>query len=151
MVLALAACTEEPADLTDPEGYARQLFDLSNEERVEQGEEPLVWSDCLAGKAEPRAKKTLTTAELEHELLTEDCHGGDLLGENLSRSDNTPQQVVDAWMGSSGHRANIVSSDFRASGIACVAFIADGPVEPGTPNDLGAGMACSQLFENESP
>jgi uncharacterized protein YkwD len=152
-VLALAGCTPEPdpGDPYDTSSYARQLFDLSNEERAEQGEPPLQWSDCLAQKAAPRAENIVPTLELQHELLTEDCHGGDLLGENLSRADYTPQEVVDAWMGSPAHRANIVNEAFVASGISCVQFIASGPVEPDTPDDLGQGMACSQLFENAAP
>ena len=47
-----------------------------------------------------------------------------LLGENLawgSGSYATPQRIVDGWMKSAGHRANILRREFREIGIAVVA------------------------------
>lgn len=38
-------------------------------------------------------------------------------GENIARGQATPQKVVDAWMNSSGHRANILNSSFTHIGV----------------------------------
>ena len=38
-------------------------------------------------------------------------------GENIARGQTTPQKVVDAWMNSSGHRANILNSSFTHIGV----------------------------------
>jgi hypothetical protein len=41
----------------------------------------------------------------------------DLGGENIARGQATPQDVMDAWMNSPGHRANILAADYRDIGI----------------------------------
>lgn len=38
-------------------------------------------------------------------------------GENIARGQSTPQAVVNAWMNSSGHRANILNSSFTHIGV----------------------------------
>ncbi len=38
-------------------------------------------------------------------------------GENIARGQRTPQAVVDAWMNSSGHRANILNASFTQIGV----------------------------------
>jgi cysteine-rich secretory family protein len=41
-------------------------------------------------------------------------------GENIAYGQGSPQSVMDAWLGSAGHRANIESSFYRAIGIGAV-------------------------------
>jgi uncharacterized protein YkwD len=38
-------------------------------------------------------------------------------GENIAKGQRTPQEVMNAWMNSSGHRANILSSSFTQIGV----------------------------------
>lgn len=38
-------------------------------------------------------------------------------GENIAKGQRTPQQVVTAWMNSSGHRANILNSSYTHIGV----------------------------------
>jgi uncharacterized YkwD family protein/spore coat assembly protein SafA len=38
-------------------------------------------------------------------------------GENIAKGQQTPQQVMEAWMNSSGHRANILSQNFTHIGV----------------------------------
>ncbi|MGI6158044.1 MAG: CAP domain-containing protein [Saccharofermentanales bacterium] len=40
-------------------------------------------------------------------------------GENIASGQRTPTRVMDAWMSSPGHRANILNGDFTEIGIAC--------------------------------
>lgn len=42
-------------------------------------------------------------------------------GENIAKGQKTPKEVVDAWMNSSGHRANILNSSFTKIGVGYVA------------------------------
>ena len=42
-------------------------------------------------------------------------------GENIARGYATPQAVVDGWMNSSGHRANILNASFTRIGVGYVA------------------------------
>ena len=41
--------------------------------------------------------------------------------ENIAKGQKTPQAVVDAWMNSSGHRANILNSTYTKIGVGYVA------------------------------
>jgi len=142
---ALTACSGSDTPVKDPspgatqqlgpDEFARELFELTNEERVDAGVAKLEWSDCVAAAAAPRAEVAATTQKLEHEVLVASCHQGAMAGENLSRLDGSPRQVVDAWMASEGHHANLVREDFVISGIACA------------PVEASAMYACSQLFE----
>lgn len=38
-------------------------------------------------------------------------------GENIAKGQNTPQKVVNAWMNSAGHRANILNSGYTKIGV----------------------------------
>ncbi len=42
-------------------------------------------------------------------------------GENIARGQKTPTEVVNAWMNSSGHRANILNGSFTKIGVGYVA------------------------------
>ncbi|MDD5937965.1 MAG: SafA/ExsA family spore coat assembly protein [Clostridiales bacterium] len=42
-------------------------------------------------------------------------------GENIAYGQTTPQQVVNAWMNSSGHRANILSTSYTQIGVGYAA------------------------------
>lgn len=44
-------------------------------------------------------------------------------GENIAKGQRTPQEVVKAWMNSSGHRANILNSSYTKIGVG---YVADG-------------------------
>ena len=44
-------------------------------------------------------------------------------GENIAKGYRTPQAVVDGWMNSAGHRANILNASFREIGVG---YVADG-------------------------
>lgn len=44
-------------------------------------------------------------------------------GENIAYGQRTPQAVVNAWMNSSGHRANILNASYTQIGVG---FVADG-------------------------
>ena len=39
------------------------------------------------------------------------------LGENIAAGNPTPEEVVDSWMHSPGHRANILNKDFKELGV----------------------------------
>lgn len=41
-------------------------------------------------------------------------------GENIAYGQRTPAEVVNAWMNSPGHRANILRPEFKQIGIGCV-------------------------------
>lgn len=64
------------------------------------------------------------------------------IGENIAYgtgSYSTPGSIVEMWMNSSGHRANILSSRFRAVGIG---------IAPGNPRGAGGGATYTTDFGN---
>jgi len=131
-VLAAVACA--PAAPVSVDELAREMFDLTNAERVEAGLAPLEWSDCLADKALERAAPFADDPDLVHDTLIATCHEGAMAGENLSRSERAAAEVVELWMDSPGHRANILRAEFVIAGIGCV----EGPE---------GVRACAHLFE----
>ncbi|WP_169746547.1 CAP domain-containing protein [Demequina phytophila] len=134
----LAGCSAGP---TPPDELARSLFDIANDARVEAKLEPLKWNECLAQKAAERAEPFAGDADLEHDVLVSTCHEGAKAGENLSRTDVSAEAVVELWMGSAGHRANILDPEFTIGAVACV------EADP-LPDGSDSGMrACSELFE----
>ena len=150
----LAGCssaqTSEPVDWGSTADYAQELFAKSNEQRVDAGMAELVWSDCLESKALPRAQATLPQDSLTHEALVATCEPSGPAGENLTRGPYPADNVVERWMGSEGHRANILDPDFTTSGIACVAMSFADPTREAEDGEERAGYACSQLFEGSS-
>ena len=44
-------------------------------------------------------------------------------GENIARGQRTPQEVMNDWMNSSGHRANILNASFTQIGVV---YVSDG-------------------------
>ena len=126
-------------DLTDPDQYAAALEDGVNAARVQIGLDPLEHEPCLKPVAVERAAALIGAAELTHAPLPpvrDECPGG-LVAENLSRSVDPPQTVVQAWIDSPTHLENLASGELRRGAIGCVA---DG----GTPTQ--PRLVCSHMF-----
>ncbi|WP_413452517.1 CAP domain-containing protein [Georgenia phoenicis] len=120
---------------TDVERYAGELVQLTNETREDEGLAPLVGSDCAREAALERATALVGEDELVHAPLgpvIEACAPLTTAAENLVNSTAVPIDVVDAWLGSPGHRANIVDPDLTEVGVGCV------------PD--GEKFLCSQVF-----
>lgn len=130
LVAVLGGCggtsTETPSDApstVDPDAYATELLDLTNVTRVEQGLEELVRSPCARAAALERAAALVGEEELVHAPLApviDACAPLTTAAENLVNSSAEPIDVVDAWLRSPGHRANIVDPKLTEIGISCV-------------------------------
>ena len=46
-------------------------------------------------------------------------YSGKIVAENIAAGQTTPEKVMDNWMKSEGHRANILSTKFNQIGIGC--------------------------------
>lgn len=116
-----------------PDEYAAELADLTNRARVDQGLDPLTRSECAATAGRQRAA-ALRGAALEHrpmQAVNRRCEAG-TVAENLFAGDATPAEVVEAWMGSPGHRNNIVDPTLQQIGVGCV--------------HEERGLLCSEIF-----
>lgn len=131
--------TLSAAPAPDPEGYAAQLVATTNAVRDAEGVPSLRGSACAVDQARQRAA-ALVGAPLEHaplDAVVAACAPpGDVAAENLSRTAADPDAVVDAWMGSHGHRANLLDPTLTEVGIACVP----------DPSDGAGALVCAQVF-----
>lgn len=128
----------------DPAAYAAALEQQVNDARADLDLLPLTHDACAATAAQARADALVGAPELTHAPLTDviaQCAEGDKAAENLARSERPPQEVVDAWLASPGHAANIKDPTLTHGAIACAQ---DGEAE-GAPRFL-----CSHVMLGQS-
>lgn len=99
---------------------------LVNEERTEAGCRPLKTSATLSRTAQHHSDQMARTRTFSHTApngttlstrLKDARYRWSSVGENIARGDGDTRAVVDAWMRSPGHRANILNCDYREMGI----------------------------------
>jgi uncharacterized protein YkwD len=110
-------------------GFAADVLALVNQHRAELGLGPLVSSAALTGAAVWKARHMAEYTYMAHndpappvsrsvgERLAACGYSAGGWGENIAYGYSTPEQVVAAWLASSGHRANIENSSFHAIGV----------------------------------
>ncbi len=108
---------------------ARQVFQLTNQDRQAQGLPALQWNDALARAAQAHAELMAQEPALEHQypgepdLLARAAAAGahfDVIAENIALAP-TPEAIEHAWMHSTPHRTNILDPRMNALGVAVVA------------------------------
>ena len=104
----------------------QQAIELTNAERRKNGLPDLKSDTKLSGVAQKKSEDMRQNNYFSH---TSPTYGSpfDMMrdfgvtyktaGENIAQGQQTPQQVVQAWMNSEGHRKNILSKDFTHIGI----------------------------------
>jgi uncharacterized protein YkwD len=113
----------DPAPPPPPTGldaFEAEVLSLVNEYRAESGLAPLRSDSRLNDAAEDWSLTMAngdffahsTTAQVE-----EYDYDWQAWGENIAAGQTTPESVVDAWIDSPGHRANILSENFQEIGI----------------------------------
>jgi hypothetical protein len=136
--------------MTAPEG---QLFAALNRERAAQGLPTLVWDDDLASAARLHAERMAQLNQMSHQLpgeadlLTRASGAGarfSMVAENVAVGPD-PGTIHSAWMHSSGHRANILSSELNAVGIA----VAQGSMGLFAVQDFSQGVGNFSLEQQE--
>ncbi|MEV3873835.1 CAP domain-containing protein [Streptomyces sp. NPDC049906] len=111
-----------------------QVLALVNQERAKVGCQPLGADDELARLAEGFSRDMAARGFFDHTDPDGDspwdraaAAGIDGLGgENIARGQADAAAVMDAWMNSPGHRANILNCDFKTLGVGAH-FASGGP------------------------
>lgn len=103
---------------------ARKVADLVNQERAKAGLAPLEVKVNLQTAAQVRAKEieksfshTRPNGSSFSTVLAEngvDYRGS---GENIAWGQRSPEEVMNGWMNSDGHRANILNKNFKYIGV----------------------------------
>ena len=116
----------------------RKVFELVNEEREKAGVSPLEWCDGLAALAKAHSCDMCDRGFFDHTNPDGEGpsdrgrlgHAGSYtfqsivpspyswgIAENIAMGQTTPAQVMNAWMNSSGHRANILNTSYTHIGV----------------------------------
>ena len=110
--------------------YEQEVIRLVNEIRVQNGLRELTYDWELARVARFKSQDMKENRYFSH---TSPVYGMPFqmmksfgisyrsAGENIAKGQTSPQAVVNAWMNSSGHRANILNSSYTHIGIGYVA------------------------------
>ena len=112
--------------------YEKEVIRLVNEIRVKNGLRELTYDWQLSRVARYKSQDMKDNNYFSH---TSPVYGSPFkmmksfgisyrsAGENIAKGQATPEAVVNAWMNSSGHRANILNSSFTHIGVG---YVADG-------------------------
>jgi len=88
---------------------------------------PLAWNAVLAGAAESHTRNMANNNFFDHKDRDGRTPGdraelagynGQLIGENIAAGQDTVRKVVDGWLSSPGHCANLMNPQFRELGAA---------------------------------
>jgi uncharacterized protein YkwD len=132
-VAAFSGCNAEPAPVVNGE-FEAQVVQLVNQERAKHSLPPLKVLSTLTAAARHHAMDMAVDGYFDHS--SKDPAGSDHkvvcgtfdrislwytgwsgAGENIAAGYNSPQQVMDAWMSSDGHRGNILNPTFTEFGV----------------------------------
>lgn len=120
--------TTAPSDPNEVEGsfnssYARDVLSIVNREREAAELHALTWNNDLEAAAKIRAQEIVI---LFSHTRPDGSSWSTVLpsyinysGENLAMGQSSPQQVMNAWMDSEGHKKNILNEGFNQIGVAC--------------------------------
>lgn len=109
-------------------GLAAAILDLTNAERSRAGRAPLRGNDRLMQAAQIQAEQNARAGRLDHVMpesryprvedrLAAVGYRWSAYGENIAYGQRGAAEVMASWMGSSGHRANILSGNFTELGV----------------------------------
>ncbi|WP_447002979.1 CAP domain-containing protein [Saccharothrix isguenensis] len=145
---AIAALLVTAAPIaTAPAGAApvheQQVFALTNEQRAAAGCPALASSPALDAAAREHTVEMARTGNFSHtgvdgstlgERVTEEGYQYRMVAENIAAGQTSAAEVVQAWMASASHRANIVNCELRDLGIG---YAVDANNKPYWTQDFG--------------
>ena len=107
--------------------YANEVLRLVNIERANVGVAPLVLDEALCNAANMRAIEMDCTGVFGHKRPNNNscfevydiCNveWQSACGENIAGGQATPEEVMKSWLGSAGHKANILSPEYTKMGL----------------------------------
>ena len=119
--------TATPPSPSGPNDFELEVWRLTNQQRQANGLPDLAWANELWCAARRHSEDMATNNCFSHYGCLDgsspwqriaDC-GYQMTtgGENIAAGFSTPASVVQGWMGSEGHRANILNPNFREIGV----------------------------------
>ncbi|MCS0603119.1 sigma-70 family RNA polymerase sigma factor [Streptomyces sp. LP11] len=138
---ASAAPPPQPA----PAGTVAQVIALVNKERATAGCGPVTEDSELDKAAQAHSDDMAARNFFEHtnpdgadpgQRITAAGYRWSTYGENIAKGQQTPESVMDSWMNSPGHRANILNCSFKNLGVG----VHRGSGGPWWTQDFGAKL-----------
>lgn len=139
---ASPSATETPAAATTT---VAQVVELVNKERATAGCGPLTEDAQLEKAAQAHSDDMAARNFFEHtnpdgadpgQRITAAGYRWSTYGENIAQGQQTPQAVMESWMNSPGHRANILNCSFKNIGVG----VHKGSGGPWWTQDFGAKL-----------
>ncbi len=127
--------SSKPSTSTNVSDVEKEVARLVNVERQKAGLKALTLDNALSNVARTKSQDMADKNYFDHnsptygspfDMLKKFGISYQAAGENIAMGQKTAQEVMTAWMNSSGHRANILSSKFGKIGVGYV-------VKNGTP------------------
>lgn len=122
-----AAPTQQPE--ASESGMEREVFELVNQARAENGLSSLEWADDLAEIARAHSADMINRGFFSHtnpdglspfDRLRNSGISYRMAAENIAYGQRTAEDVMNSWMNSSGHRANILNDGLKEIGVGAV-------------------------------
>lgn len=110
------------------EQYALEVLALTNQERQQAGRPALAWhaaasqvayDHCLYQQGQGSISHSGPGGNSPGDRLSDASISWSTAGENVAVGQPTPAAVVQAWVNSSGHYANMINGSFTHIGIGC--------------------------------
>ncbi|UUZ85104.1 CAP domain-containing protein [Paenibacillus sp. P26] len=127
----------QPAQPAQPSGnppqaagssdFAQQVLNLVNQERSKAGLSALTMNAKLSNVAMMKAKDMFNNHYFDHQsptygspfdMMNANGISFSYAGENIAQGQTSPAEVMNQWMNSPGHRANILNQSYTQIGIA---------------------------------
>jgi uncharacterized protein YkwD len=142
----LSGGSAPPTPPSSVSGIPAQVIELVNAERAKVGCQPLVANDTLMSVAQAHSQDMADHDFFSHtapdgrsafQRMLDAGYNYTLAAENIAAGVDTPAAAVALWMGSSGHRVNILNCELRETGVGYVVEDDD---------KLGYGTYWTQVF-----
>lgn len=115
---------EKTGVLDEGFNYILRIVELVNQERKKEGLEPLTLQAEVTEAAQVRAREIATSFSHTRpdgsrcwSALKDAGASYRGAGENIAAGQRTPEAAMESWMGSQGHRANILNEKFTHIGV----------------------------------
>lgn len=110
------------------EEWSMRVFELTNQERVKAGLPEFVFNDEIFEACKVRAEELVSWIDPNHTrpdgrpyytALIEAGVSCWAFGENTAMGQSSPETVVQSWMNSPSHKANILDKDYTDFAVGC--------------------------------
>ncbi|MCR4611164.1 MAG: hypothetical protein K5644_04620 [Lachnospiraceae bacterium] len=125
VISPMTLLNSKAANETQMTDMAWQVLDIVNREREANGLQPVTMDKGFMNSAQIRGVEIVsvfshTRPDGSSCFTIFPKENQTSMGENIAAGQRSAEKVMDAWMNSPGHRANILNGSYNAIGIACV-------------------------------